>query len=40
MENTKFENEFKIVKEKGEIGEWPEEFVNFRIWALKKEKAS
>ena len=38
MQIDNFEGEFKIVKEKGEIGEWPEEFKEFRIWApIKKE---
>ena len=40
MENPKFEDYFEIVKEKGEIGDWPEDFKEFRIWAPKKEKAS
>ena len=38
MESGKFEDDFKIVKEKNEIGDWPEEFKEFRIWApIKKE---
>lgn len=38
MKTLKFEDEFEIVKERGEIGEWPEEFKEFRIWApIKKE---
>ena len=40
VENAKFEDCFEIVKEKGEIGDWPEEFKEFRIWKPKKEKAS
>lgn len=39
--NNKWENDFELVKEKGEIGDWPEDFKEFRIWApKKKEKAS